>query len=108
MECLCNKEYKKLEGKDIKFLRDLLGEERVFIGEDISEDFSHDELGGISKMPETVVEVLTTEEVSKIMNYAYENNIPVVARGSGTGLSWGICSDLWRNNDKFNKNEQNS
>jgi FAD/FMN-containing dehydrogenase len=28
------------------------------------------------------------EEVSRIMKYAYEHRIPVVARGSGTGL-WG-------------------
>ncbi|AKA69608.1 FAD-binding oxidoreductase [Clostridium scatologenes] len=86
MECLCNKEYKKLDKKDIDFLIDILGEDRVYTGENINEDFSHDELGGISKMPEAMVEVLNTEEVSKVMTYAYENNIPVVARGSGTGL----------------------
>ncbi|AKN29737.1 2-hydroxy-acid oxidase [Clostridium carboxidivorans P7] len=86
MECLCNKEYKKLDKKDIDFLIDILGEDRVYTGENINEDFSHDELGGISKMPEAMVEVLSTEEVSKVMTYAYENNIPVVARGSGTGL----------------------
>ncbi len=33
-----------------------------------------------------MVEVLSTEEVSKIMAYAHKNNIPVVVRGSGTGL----------------------
>jgi glycolate oxidase len=86
MECVCNKEYKKLDEKDVKFLVELLGEERVFTGKNINEDFSHDELGGISKMPEALVEVASTEEVSKIMAYAYENNLPVVARGSGTGL----------------------
>lgn len=86
MACNCANQYKKLGEKDIKFLIELLGEDRVFIGENINEDFSHDELGGISKMPDTVVEVQNTEEVSKIMTYAYENNLPVVARGSGTGL----------------------
>ncbi|GLC32538.1 FAD-binding oxidoreductase [Clostridium omnivorum] len=79
-------EYKKLHEKDINFLIELLGEDRVFTGKNINEDYSHDELGGISKLPEALVEVLSTEEVSKIMTYAYENNIPVVARGSGTGL----------------------
>lgn len=86
MTCNCKNQYKKLDEKDVKFLVELLGEDRVFTGEDINEDFSHDELGGISKMPEVLVEALSTEEVSKIMTYAYENNIPVVARGSGTGL----------------------
>lgn len=78
--------YKRIDEKDIEFLKSVLGEDRVFVGEDISEDFSHDELGGISKMPDVLVEVLTTEEVSKIVKYAYDNNIPVVPRGSGTGL----------------------
>ncbi|SHH24347.1 FAD-binding oxidoreductase [Desulfosporosinus lacus] len=78
--------YKALDAKDREFLVSLLGEERVYTGETISEDFSHDELGGISQRPEVLVNVLSTDEVSKIMSYAYENNIPVVARGSGTGL----------------------
>ena len=78
--------YKKLDSKDIEFLVSILDKGRVFTGEAINDDFSHDELGGISKMPEVLVEVLTTEEVSNIMKYAYENTIPVVARGSGTGL----------------------
>lgn len=86
MDCLNNKEYKKLSNSDINFIKEMLGADRVFIGEEINEDFSHDELGGISKMPEILVEVLNTQEVSKIMKYAFENNIPVVARGSGTGL----------------------
>ena len=78
--------YKKLDAKDIEFLVSLLGKDRVFTGENINDDFSHDEMGGISKMPEVLVEVLTTDEVSKIMKYASDNVIPVVARGSGTGL----------------------
>ena len=79
-------DYKKLDDKDIEFLVTILDKNRVFTGEEINDDFSHDELGGISKMPEVLAEVLTTDEVSKIMKYAYENMIPVVARGSGTGL----------------------
>ena len=79
-------EYKKLDIKDIEFLKSVAGQDRVYIGEDINEDYSHDELGGISKIPDAMVEVVSTEEVSKIMAYAYKNNIPVVARGSGTGL----------------------
>lgn len=72
--------------KDIEYLDSFLGEDRVLTKERISEDFSHDELGGISKMPEVLVEARSTEEISKIMKYAYEKDIPVVARGSGTGL----------------------
>ncbi len=78
--------YKKLDTKDVNHLIELLGKERVYTGENISEDYSHDELGGISAMPEVMVEVLSTKDVSEVMKYAYDNNIPVVIRGSGTGL----------------------
>ncbi|ENK1244523.1 FAD-binding oxidoreductase [Clostridium botulinum] len=99
-------EYKKLDVKDIEFLKSVVGQERVYTGEYINEDYSHDELGGISKMPDVMVEVLSTEEVSKIMEYAYKNNIPVVVRGSGTGLvgaSVPIHGGIMINMTKMNK-----
>lgn len=99
-------QYKKLDEKDIKFLVELLGEDRVYTGEAINEDYSHDELGGISKMPDVLVDVLTTEEVSRIMAYAHENSIPVVARGSGTGLvgaAVAIKGGIMLNTTKMNK-----
>ena len=99
-------EYKKLDIKDIEFLKSVVGQERVYTGGDINEDYSHDELGGISKMPDAMVEVLSTEQVSKIMAYAYKNNIPVVVRGSGTGLvgaSVPIHGGIMINMTKMNK-----
>jgi len=98
--------YKILDDKDIEFLVFILGKDRVFTGEAINDDFSHDEMGGISKMPDVLVEVLTTQEVSKIMKYASENMIPVVARGSGTGLvgaSVPIFGGIMINMCKMNK-----
>ncbi|MBU3144002.1 FAD-binding oxidoreductase [Clostridium sp. CF012] len=99
-------DYKKLDTKDIEFLVSILDKDRVFIGDAINDDFSHDEMGGISKMPDVLVEVLSTQEVSKIMKYAYENMIPVVARGSGTGLvgaSVPIYGGIMMNMSKMNK-----
>ncbi|MBE6064074.1 FAD-binding oxidoreductase [Clostridium cochlearium] len=101
-----NESYKKIENKDIEYLKSILGKDRVFVGKEINEDFSHDELGGIEKKPDVLVEVITTEEVSKIMKYAYENNIPVVPRGSGTGLvgaSVPIYGGIMINLTKMNK-----
>lgn len=69
--------YKKVDKKDIEYLIEVLGKDRVFSGDEINKDFSHDELGGIEKMPDVLVEANTTEEVSKIMKYAYENNIQI-------------------------------
>jgi glycolate oxidase len=78
--------FKKLDGKDVEFLRSVVGDNRLYTGEAINKDYSHDEMDTIHKMPEALVEVTSTEEVSKIMKYANENAIPVVIRGSGTGL----------------------
>ncbi|KGK81481.1 FAD-linked oxidase C-terminal domain-containing protein [Clostridium sp. HMP27] len=79
-------QYKKIDNKDIEFLKNVVGEDKVLHGSDINEDYSHDELGGVSNYPDVLVKVHNTEEISRIMKYAYENTIPVVARGSGTGL----------------------
>jgi glycolate oxidase len=107
-------DYKKIDAKDIEFLVSTLDKNRVLTGEEINEDFSHDEMGGISKMPDVLVDVLTTEEVSKIMKYAYENMIPVVARGSGTGLvgasvpiNGGIMINMTRMNKIIEIDEEN-
>ena len=78
--------YNKVTAADIAALTQILDENRVLTGEAINPDYAHDELGGISRMPEVLVRVHSTEEVSKIMAYAYEHTIPVTVRGSGTGL----------------------
>ena len=99
-------DYKKVDAKDIEFLVSILDKNRVFKGDSINNDFSHDEMGGISNMPDVLVEVLSTKEVSSIMKYAYENMIPVVARGSGTGLvgaSVPIYGGIMINMSKMNK-----
>lgn len=101
-----NENYKAIDEKDIEYLISILGKDRVLVGDEISEDFSHDELGGIEKMPDVLLESDTTEEVSKIMKYAYENSIPVVPRGSGTGLvgaSVPIYGGIMINLTKMNK-----
>lgn len=81
-----NKNYKKINEKDIKYFKSFIQENRLFIGSKISEDYSHDELGGVENYPDILIKVISTEEISEIMKYANENNIPIVARGSGTGL----------------------
>ena len=91
------KDYKQIDRQDIEFLQSVCTPERVFTGEAISEDYWHDELGGVKNPPEVLVKVLCTEEVSRIMAYAYENRIPVTPRGSGTGLvgaSVALCGGI--------------
>ena len=78
--------YNKVTLADVNALKKIVGESDVLFGDEISTDYAHDELGGIEKMPEVLVRVVSTEQVSEIMKLAYERNIPVTVRGSGTGL----------------------
>lgn len=76
----------KLNDAQITYLKRLTEKNRFFTGEQIGEDYSHDELGGVYGYPDVLIKVTSTEEISAIMRYAYEQEIPVVVRGSGTGL----------------------
>ena len=75
--------YHQMTDADISALKELIAPERVLRRKEISADYSHDELGGIEAYPEALVRVESTEEVSRVMRYASEHHIPVVARGSG-------------------------
>lgn len=81
--------YKEIDEKDILYFKEIIEKDRVFVKDEINEDYGKDELGTIEKIPDVLIQVLTSEEVSKIMQYAYQNIIPVVVRGAGTGLVGG-------------------
>ena len=84
--------YNRVGEEDIEKLRGMVGEDRFFAGVEINQDYAHDELGGIESMPEVLLRVKSTEEVSEIMKYAHEHTIPAVVRGSGTGLVGGAVA----------------
>jgi len=83
--------YNVMTDQDFSFL-DAVAAGRMLTGEQISEDYGHDELGGIYSMPQAVVQVCSTDEVSRIVTYANQRRIPVVVRGSGTGLVGGAVA----------------
>ena len=107
--------YHTIDENDVSNLRALIGEEqRMLWKEQISEDYSHDELGGTSSWPELVIKPVSANEVSAVMKYAYEHSIPVTARGSGTGLvgscvpmEHGIILDLSLMNNILELDEEN-
>lgn len=78
--------YNKVNQNDIAILQGIVGQDNVLFGDSISHDYSHDELGGIEKMPEVLVRVQSTQEISSVMQHAWKHSIPVTVRGSGTGL----------------------
>ena len=107
--------YKIFTEQDYQAIREMIGDdERVLYKENINEDYSHDELGGTECYPDIVVLATSAEDVSKVMKYAYENNIPVTPRGSGTGLvgaavaiNKGIIMDMSLMNHFLELDEEN-
>lgn len=79
--------YKKFDTADLKAIEEIITDpERILYGENINEEYSHDELSGTNSYPDVVVKAVSADEISKIMAYAYKKNIPVTPRGAGTGL----------------------
>ena len=82
--------YKKMTEEDFAYLRGVTAPERVWVGDEIAREYYHDEMPEYGVFPpELYVEVMDKQEVSRIMKYAWEQNIPVVVRGAGTGLAGG-------------------
>lgn len=71
---------------DIAALATLVGAQKVLPAQALSEDYAHDELGGVARLPDVLVRVETTQDVAQTLRYANTRGIPVVVRGSGTGL----------------------
>ncbi len=98
--------YKPLDNEDLLYIQSILPADRVYTGENINPDYAHDELSGVEYMPDVLVEVQNTAEVSKLMAYANSKHIPILARGSGTGLVGGavaVCGGIMLSMQKMNK-----
>jgi glycolate oxidase len=78
--------YKKIDERDIAYFRGFITGENILSGNEISEDYSHDELSNVQNFPEVLIRVKNQNEIVRIIKYAYEHDIPIVTRGSGTGL----------------------
>ena len=82
--------FTRLDAAHIGALKQLASE--VITGNAIHEDYFHDELAGKRYPPEAVVRPRSTAEVSAVLKYANDHNIPVTPRGQGTGLVGGSVS----------------
>lgn len=70
-------------------LKSLLAPERVHLGKASRRDHASDETEDLVFVPDAVVEPMSTAEVSRVLAYAYDHNVPVTAAGARTGLSGG-------------------
>ncbi len=83
-------QYNELTPELIEQLKAIVGDDNCHVGDDISEDYSHDEMPIYgTHMPEAVCFPGNTEQVSQIMKLCNDNTIPVTVRGAGTGLVGG-------------------
>lgn len=80
--------YKTIDSADLSFFRSFLNE-RCLDSIEIRKEYGHDETEDLQFLPDVVLKPISTEEISKIMKYCYENNIVVTPSGARTGLSGG-------------------
>jgi lactate dehydrogenase (NAD+,ferredoxin) subunit LctD len=88
--------YKPIDEADLKYFSSVCGSDHVILKENINEDYTRDEMTPVElrKYPEVLLDVSTTEQVSKILAYCNKNLIAITPRGQGTGLSGG-CVPLY-------------
>ncbi len=61
---------------------------KVHEKEEMNEDYFHDEMPIYGKgIPEVVIDATTTEDIAAIVKLCFSNNVPVIPRGAGTGLT---------------------
>jgi glycolate oxidase len=70
-------------------LESLLGQEKVLREKEDLIPYGFDGTAAIKQLPQCVAFPETVEEVAALLKFAREENVPVVTRGSGTGLSGG-------------------
>jgi glycolate oxidase len=96
-------------------LADVVGRGQLLEGEEISDDYGHDEaLTAVPQRPAFVVRPASTAEVAGLLRVANEHRVPVTARGNGTGLSGAVVPEpdaivisFERMNDVLEIDEQN-
>ncbi|HOV89558.1 MAG TPA: FAD-binding oxidoreductase [Syntrophorhabdaceae bacterium] len=90
-----------MDDKIIEELKLIVGADFVSTGDSVRELHSHDESFHAPVLPDVVVFPRSTEEVSKVVKLAYNNDIPITPWGVGTSLEGnpipyhkGICIDF--------------
>ena len=85
-------QYNKVTPEMIEKFKEI-APKRVLVGDEINEDFTHDEMAIYGKArPEVLVEATSTEEVAAIVKLCNENKVPVTPSGARTGLVGGAVS----------------
>ena len=98
--------YQKITQSDLTHFQSILSKSQVLFAEEDMLDYSHDETEDYIFIPEVVLIPANSAEVSEIMKYCNEHQIPVTPRAGGTGLSGGalaVHGGVILSMEKFNK-----
>jgi glycolate oxidase len=98
--------YNKISQQILVSLKELLGEQYVFVNAETLSEYGHDETEELLFPPEVVVKPRTAREISEILKLANNAMIPVTPRGAGTGLSGGalpVHAGILLSMERFNE-----
>ena len=100
------KQYNKFSKDLLNKLELILDKNFIFTNNEVLNEYSRDETENLSYPPEVLLKPGTSFEVSKIMKFAFEHNVPVTPIGARTGLSGGALSihgGIGLSMERFNK-----
>ncbi len=101
--------YNRITAEIASRLQKIVGSEHIiFNNADKMEPYSHDEIyePGYTNMPEVVVKPVSAAEISRILQFANDEMIPVTPRGAGSGLSGGavpVCGGILLSLERMNR-----
>ncbi len=81
--------YTKVDIEHLNYIKDIIDDDCIYTDSEKLYEYSYDETEDLSYKPEIVVKPSSTNQVSKLLNYCNNKNIPVTACGARTGLSGG-------------------
>jgi len=84
--------FTKITQTHLNHFFEILGKENTFFDQAQLNEFGHDETEDLVFPPEVALTPRNTQQVSQVMKYCFEENIPVTPIGSQTGLSGGALS----------------
>lgn len=79
--------FNKIKQEDIQLFEQIVGKVNVKIDREEILKYSKDETEDLIFYPEVVIMPNNEKEISEILKYCNNNEIPVTARGAGTGLA---------------------
>lgn len=81
--------FSKITAEHINYFQEKF-QGQVFTAREILVEYSHDETEDLTYLPEVVLKPESTQDVSEILKYCFEQNICVTPSGARTGLSGGM------------------